>query len=221
MGNGVLNNIVEPFERAIQNLTVIGHPMQRSSLFIASLIMILCSMQTVAAAGGEDVEPDISGSPIVAINHTVEAADQSDWSISVEINSDAANNNTSIRILRQMCTNEGVCDSPEWEEIEASENRTFWNSSWVTIDDHSYVNWKVSVDYDDGESEEYPPKGYAKAWSSCWYDIDADQWGGKDCPDGPPVDKSDRIEEESSIPSLSILSVVGVLGLAALLRRSS
>ena len=73
MGNGVLNNIVEPFERAIQNLTVIGHPMQRSSLFIASLIMILCSMQTVAAAGGEDVEPDISESPIVAINHTVEA----------------------------------------------------------------------------------------------------------------------------------------------------
>lgn len=177
----------------------------------------------VSAAGGEDVEPDISNSPIVAINHTVEAADNSDWSINIELDSNAASNNTTIRILSQMCTNGGVCDAPQWVDVEVSENRTNWSSSWKTIDDHSYVNWKVALDYDDGESEEFPSSGYAKAWSSCWYDIDIDKWGGKDCPDGP-IDGDGNTEPDSSdseLPFLGFVSISVMLGVAALIRSRS
>ena len=222
--------------------------MSKPVVVLLSILLALCFSSTVSAAGGVDVEPDLEFSPISNISHSKEVADESTWSISISLEESAANNNTSVRILKQMCTNEGVCYAPEWVDAEPSFDNQTWSTSWVTIDDHAYVNWRVALDYDDGESEEYPPGGYAKAWSSCWYDIDSDEWGGKDCSDGSPNDENggssdndgdcedweywnpdqpvedcpyDDDDKSSFLPAISMLAAGAMIIAAAVVSRGS
>ena len=194
--------------------------MSKHAALLLSSLLILCFSSMVSAAGGVDVEPEIESSPISNITHSTEVADESMWSISISLEESAANNSTSVRILKQMCTNEGVCFAPEWVDAEPSSDNQTWSTSWVTIDDHAYVNWRVELDYDDGGSEEFPSEGYAKAWSSCWYDIDSDEWGGKDCPDGPSNDEK-QVDNINSTPALSMLAVVAILTATAVMSRGS
>lgn len=195
--------------------------MSKPVLVLLCSLLLLCFSSTVSAAGGVDVEPDIESSPISNITHSTEVADESTWSISVSLEESAANNSTSVRILKQMCTNEGVCYAPQWIDADPSSDNQTWSASWFTIDDHAYVNWKVELDYEDGESEEFPTEGYAKAWSSCWHDIDSDEWGGKDCPDGPPSKDKSETEESGFLPAVSVLASGAMIFIAAVVSRGS
>ncbi len=194
--------------------------MSKPIVLLLSSLLILCFSSMVSATGGVDVEPEIESSPISNITHSTGVADESSWSISVSLEESAVNNSTSVRILKQMCTNEGVCYAPEWIEAESSSDNQTWSTSWQTISDHAYVNWRVALDYEDGESEEYPSEGYAKAWSSCWHDIDSDEWGGKDCPDGPSNDEKSAVDDSGFLPALSMLAAVAMITAAAVSRGS-
>ena len=175
-------------------------------------VLLILPIAAAEAKGGEDVEPDITGSPITTIDHSTEVPDESEWSITITLVEQAAQNNTTVRILYQMCTNEGTCDSPDYMEVESSADNSTWDASVMTIDDHAYVNWVVSLLYEDGEEEKFPGSGYAKAWSSCWYDINSNTWGGKDCPDGPEGSDDD---EDSFLPSIGFLGAMAMMAFAA------
>ena len=114
-----------------------------------------------------------------------------------------------------MCTNEGVCFAPEFVDVSSSDENSSWASSWQTIDDHAYVNWKVTLNYTDGEEETWPKSGeYAKAWSACWYDIENDIWGGEGCED----DSND--DDSSFLPSIGFLATMAMMAVAARKVRS-
>jgi|TARA_B110000881_G_scaffold219859_1_gene242927 hypothetical protein len=177
------------------------------------LLLVGSSIPTSSAAtGGEDIEADFNGSPMTNIEHSTNIPDLSTWSISVSLEPSAAENGTKVKILSQMCTNEGVCAQPGFMEVQNSEDNSSWTSSWQTIDDYAYVNWMVTLNYSDGEEETWPKSGeYAKAWSACWYDIDNDKWGGEGCNDD---------DDSSFLPSIGFLATMAMMALAARKVRS-
>ena len=194
-----------------------------SGIIVARLITLLCLLMLIgtfipsvaAVKGGEDIEVDVNNSPMMWIEHSTNLPDLSNWEITVKLNSNASDNGTTVKILRQMCTNEGVCFAPEFVDVSSSHENSSWASSWQTIDDHAYVNWKVTLNYTDGEEETWPKSGeYAKAWSACWYDIENDIWGGEGCED----DSND--DDSSFLPSIGFLATMAMMALAARKVRS-
>jgi hypothetical protein len=198
-----------------------------SGIIVARLITLLCLLMLIgtfipsvaAVKGGEDIEVDVSNSPMMWIEHSTNLPDLSNWVITVKLNSNASDNGTTVKILRQMCTNEGVCFAPEFVDVSSSDENSSWASSWQTIDDHAYVNWKVTLNYTDGEEETWPKSGeYAKAWSDCWYDINNDIWGGEGCEAiAVPLDRDGN---DDGLPSISFLATMAMMALAARKVRS-
>lgn len=198
-----------------------------SGIIVARLITLLCLLMLIgtfipsvaAVKGGEDIEVDVSNSPMRWIEHSTNLPDLSNWEITVKLNSNASDNGTTVKILRQMCTNEGVCFAPEFVDVSSSDENSSWASSWQTIDDHAYVNWKVTLNYTDGEEETWPKSGeYAKAWSDCWYDINNDIWGGEGCEAiAVPLDRDGN---DDGLPSISFLATMAMMALAARKVRS-
>jgi hypothetical protein len=198
-----------------------------SGIIVARLITLLCLLMLIgtfipsvaAVKGGEDIEVDVSNSPMMWIEHSTNLPDLSNWVITVKLNSNASDNGTTVKILRQMCTNEGVCFAPEFVDVLSSDENSSWASSWQTIDDHAYVNWKVTLNYTDGEEETWPKSGeYAKAWSDCWYDINNDIWGGEGCEAiAVPLDRDGN---DDGLPSISFLATMAMMALAARKVRS-
>ena len=192
-----------------------GFIMARLITLLCLLILIGTFIPSVAAVnGGEDIEVDVTNSPMMWINHSTNLSDEMDWGITVKLNSNASDNGTTVKILRQMCTNEGVCFPPEFVNVSSSDENSSWTSSWQTIDDHAYVNWKVTLNYTDGEEETWPKSGeYAKAWSDCWYDIENDIWGGVGC-EAVVVPLEDG-HDNPWLPSISSLATMAMIAVAA------
>jgi len=198
------------------------HMENHFGIIMARLITLLCLLiligtfipSVAAVKGGEDIEVDVTNSPMMWIEHSTNLSDEMDWEITVKLNSNASDNGTTVKILRQMCTNEGVCFPPEFVNVSSSDENSSWASSWQTIDDHAYVNWKVTLNYTDGEEETWPKSGeYAKAWSDCWYDISNDIWGGEGCE--AVVVPLDRDGNDDGLPSISFLATMAMMAVAA------
>lgn len=189
-----------------------GIIMARLTTLLCLLILIGTFIPSVAAVkGGEDIEIDVNNSPMMWIEHSTNLSDGMDWEITVKLNSNASDNGTTVKILRQMCTNEGVCFPPDFVNVSSSDENSSWSSSWQTIDNHAYVNWKVTLNYTDGEEETWPKSGeYAKTWSDCWYDIENDIWGGEGC-----EVVAEPLEDGGNnpwLPSISSLVAIGAVG---------
>jgi len=173
---------------------------------------------------GEDNDPDLSGTPISGITHTTPSDENNLWSITITLTDDAVTNNTSMEALTQICYNLGSCLQPEPLQLSSADGKV-WSGEVIAKgpDDcsednpnhclHTYVNWKVTLDYSDDETEEkFPDKGYYKTWSSCWFD--SGSWGGNNCIQIDPV-----VKEDNSLYSLPMVSVMFVMLVAALIRR--
>ena len=173
---------------------------ERSLTFLLMALFIIGSLQItnpVSAAdfeGGVNVEPVVEETIFNAISHTEVTTDLGDWDITMTLNNDAFNNNTTFDLITQICNNDGVCLPPESAIITSEDNRTF-TSSVTTIENHTYVNWRVKATYpnDNGTTEMFPSSGFYKTWSDCW--INDGEWGGDGCIDSDNDGVHDQIDE--------------------------
>jgi|TARA_B100001996_G_C18656807_1_gene591506 hypothetical protein len=191
-----------------------GDGIVKSKTIICVLLSIaLLNTASAAAEGGVNIEPVVEDTIFSEITHTETTTDLEDWEITMTLNNDAASNNTTFELITQICNNEGVCFAPTTAELSSDDALTF-TSAVTTIEDHSYVNWRVKATYaDDNDSTEmFPSSGFYKTWSDCWFNDG--EWGGDNC----PKDSSGDEEDDSFLPALGIIATTGAIMLAAATR---
>lgn len=144
--------------------------MEKKIIIALLLSMILLSPLTSAAEvkGGEDVNPDENEVPFTIDSRDTPSMDSKSWSLTITMNDDEYQNNTTFEITTQICLNDGVCDPPV--VMDAEVNGAQHTISVTPPSDHTYVNWRVKAIYEDGNSTNYPTGDWYKTWSSCWYD---------------------------------------------------
>jgi len=187
------------------------------SKYLLCIIISLALINTASAAdmeGGVNVEPVIEDTIFNAINHTETTHDLEEWDISLTLNDDSLNNNTSFSLITQICNNEGVCLAPEEATLVTDDNRTF-TASVTTIEDHTYVNWRVKATYanDNDSTEMFPSSGFYKTWSDCW--LNDGEWGGDGCPESAILVDGDS----DGLPALGIMATFAAIALAAVTRN--
>jgi hypothetical protein len=192
-----------------------GDGIMKSKLAVM-LILVMLIPTVVSAAGSEggvNIDPVVEDTIFSEITHTEVTTDLETWDISLTLNSDAIANNTTFELITQICNNEGVCLAPAAAELSTDDNETF-TSSVMTIDDHSYVNWRVTATYtDDNDTQEkFPASGFYKTWSDCWFH--QGEWGGNNCPDGTSSDSSDS----DGLPAIGIYATLACVMIAAIIR---
>ena len=185
----------------------------RAVLAILLAMSLLPISSAAETKGGVNIEPIVEETIFSDINHTETTRDLDQWEITLTLNEDAYSNNTTFTLTTQICINEGVCFAPEKANLSTDDNKTF-TSSVTTMDDHTYVNWKIQATYpDDNDTvEKFPASGYYKTWSDCWYNDG--EWGGDGCPDTVGEKDSD------GLPAVGVLFTAGIVMLAAISRRS-
>ena len=164
--------------------------------FILCILIFLALISPVSAAdveGGVNIEPVIEDTIFESLNHTETTHDLEDWNITMTLNDAAFNNNTTFTLMTQICNNDGICFAPSVATLSTEDNKTF-TSGVTTLEDHTYVNWRITATYadDDNTTEKFPSSGFYKTWSDCWYH--EDEWGGDGCP------VNDSNEDETSEP---------------------
>jgi len=181
---------------------------------VISVMILLCSNPVSGAEveGGVNIDPNVEDTIFSSITHTETTTDLQTWDITMSLNQEAFENNTTFTLTTQICNNEGICLAPENAEITTENNQTF-TSSVMTIEDHSYVNWRVTATYtsDNDTQEKFPASGFYKTWSDCWYH--QGEWGGDGCEED--VQNEDSSE---SIPFIGIYAIVSCVVIAAIMR---
>ena len=174
-----------------------------SMLLIVTLIFPLVAGSSLT--GGVDKNPDESEVPFSIIERTTPSVDGEDWNFEIKIDEDAYANGTTLSITTQICTNDGVCDPPVPHEIEPSRN---YAVAITPPSDHTYVNWRVTANYENGEKEHFPQGDWFKTWSSCWFNEDV--WGGVDS-----TDDGCKIGDEGGIlPGFALPIILGSIVMA-------
>ena len=169
-----------------------------NSKFVVCIVACLALALPVSAAdveGGVNVEPVVEDTIFESLSHTQTTSDLEDWNITMTLNDAAFNNNTTFTLTTQICNNEGICFAPEAAALSTEDNRTF-TSGVTTVEDHTYVNWRITATYsdDDDTTERFPASGYYKTWSDCWYHDG--EWGGDGCAEVEP-NENERAEPQS------------------------
>ena len=174
--------------------------------FALALCALLLFPVVSASEGGVNQDLDIEGTSISAISTPSESSDGVEFDITVTLDQDTANNGTKVSWTWQVCLNSGVCLPPVPENMTSSDGGTTWVTSMTPIEDHSYVNYRISLEYADGNSSVYPEAGWGgKVWSDCW--VAGEESGGTDC-DG-----------SGGLPGFTMLATVSVLGMMAIAVR--
>ena len=184
--------------------------MNSKSVICILLSIALLNFASAAGEGGVNVEPNVDETIFSEITHTETTTDLGDWEIILTLSDDAISNNTTFELTTQMCTNEGICLSPTVAEVSTADGKIF-TSTVTTIEDHSYVNWRIKATYpdDNNSTEKFPSKGFYKTWSDCWYNDG--EWGGDNCPD-------DKSSDEAFLPAVGLFSTVVTVMIAVATR---
>jgi len=181
-----------------------GNGIIKSIYCVVLSIAIICTNVSAEAVGGEDIDPVEGETIFKLIEHTKNTADLENWEITLTLSDEAASNGTTFTVTTQICNNEGNCFPPEERPLSTDDNITF--TSYVkTIDDHSYVNWRITASYDNDDTEKFPSSGFYKTWSNCWFHKDV--WGGDGC------DTSSS--ETEKLPAITALATLGTVMIAA------
>ena len=151
--------------------------------FVILIAITLIGTASAAGEGGVNVEPVVEDTIFIEIDHTETTTDLEDWEITLTLSDDAISNNTTFELTTQMCNNDGVCLPPTVAETFSNDGKTF-TSAVTTVEDHSYVNWRIKATYsdDNNTTETFPSKGFYKTWSDCWFNDG--EWGGDGCKEG-------------------------------------
>ena len=141
-------------------------------------LVLLVSMGPVAIAsqGGVNEESSVEGTGVEIVLHPSESSAGKVFEVTVGLNEESADNVTAVSWVTQVCINSGVCYPPETHSmIEYSSNE--WRGTIVPDDTVTYVNWKIEIQWEDGNTTKVPETGFGwKVWSDCWYDNNT--WGG-------------------------------------------
>ena len=172
-------------------------------------------LNIVSANGGVVIQPEIEESPIIDIEHSNNTSDGDEWNITIIIDNATAENGTFVQVKTQICTNDGVCQPPENRNMTVSGNNSTWKASMFTIEDHTYVNYRITLLYPDETEDVFPHSGWAKSWSSCWRYGDPLVWGGEGCPDDTQSDEGEPFAKEK-IPAISLLATLCIICLAGI-----
>ncbi|HJL60149.1 MAG TPA: hypothetical protein QF621_07335, partial [Candidatus Thalassarchaeaceae archaeon] len=91
----------------------------------------------------------------------------------------------------------------------SSDEGTTWVTSMTPVEDHSYVNYRITLNQEDGNSTTYPESGWGgKVWSDCW--VAGDTSGGDGCGDDGGF---------LGLPGFTMLASVTMMGLVAIVIR--
>lgn len=177
----------------------------KRGLSLALCVLLLIPVVS-ASEGGVNKDLDIEGTSISAISTPSESTDGVEFDITVTLDQDAASNGTNVSWTWQVCLNSGVCLAPVPENLTSSDGGTTWVTTMTPFEDHSYVNYRITLEYADGNSSIYPDAGWGgKVWSDCW--IDGEDSGGTAC------------DDSGGLPGFTMLATVSVLGMMAIAVR--
>tara|TARA_B100001564_G_scaffold327285_1_gene310173 strand:+ start:1325 stop:1885 length:561 start_codon:yes stop_codon:yes gene_type:complete len=179
---------------------------KRIILALVLSVMLLSPLASAAdVKGGEDVNPDESEVPFTINSRDSPSVDSELWSLTITMDDDEFQNNTTFEIMTQICLNDGVCDPPVIMDAEV--NGAQHTISVTPPSDHTYVNWRVKAIYEDGNTTNFPTGDWYKTWSSCWNNDGT--FGGVDS-DG------DGCIDDENTPGFGMLISVSAIGLAAI-----
>ena len=82
-----------------------------------------------------------------------------EWGLD-KILKNAYENGTIFVITTQICTNDGVCDPPVPHEGVVEDHN--YAISIKPKSDHTYVNWRVNAEYENGDEENFPKETGSK-----------------------------------------------------------
>ena len=180
--------------------------MEKKILIGVILTLILLSPLTSGAVkGGEDVNPDENDVPFTINSRDSPSVDSQTWSLTITMDEEESQNNTTFEITTQICLNDGVCDPPVLMDAEIDGAK--YTVSATPPSDHTYVNWRVKAVYENGNSTNFPTGDWYKTWSSCWFDDGS--FGGIDS------DADGCINDNESTPGFGILVSLSAIGIAA------
>ena len=190
------------------------------ALVVLSVLVFL--MAPVWAEGGANESTALDETSLVSVETADTAAANQDFAITVEIDGDAASNGTQVGWTTQICINSGVCYKPETAPLSPDSDGRLWTGSIVMDNESSYVNWRVELEWPDGNASSVPETGFGwKVWSTCWYDIDSEQWGGDAALDdgcaGEPL--GGEQEDERWLPGFGGALAAASLAMAAFMAR--
>ena len=174
-------------------------------VFIIALSLCLIVPYATAANAGDNRTINVDGTPMDSIDAPSVSVDDVNFVVQVTLNAEASSNGTTVQWTTQMCLNSGVCNQPEVLNMTGEDSN--WTGTVTPVNDHSYVNYDIVLNYNDGNSEKFPEGGFTqggKVWSDCW--VSGDESGGENCPD----------DSGGGLPAPALMTTV-IVGLSAAL----
>ena len=170
-----------------------------------AVIVLLLAPAASASEGGVNEEMDLSGTPISEIQSPSVTSDGEEFEVAIFLDDEASGNGTTVTWVWQVCLNSGVCLQPTPETADYLPDGS-WRASMVPVDDHSYVNYRVILNWQDGNETTYPESGFgAKIWSDCW--VSGNDSGGSGC------------GGEGNLPGFTLIFSAAALSVGALMVR--
>ena len=187
------------------------HFMKRRLLTLTIALSLCLPFAIAGDDAGVNRTIDVDGTPIDSITAPEISTDGVNFTISLTLVDEAAENGTIVEWTVQQCINSGVCNPPEKISMENATNSTTDWFGWITpVDTHSYINYDIVLIYADGEEEKVPEGGFSeggKVWSDCW--VSGEDSGGNNCP-------QIVVLPEESLPAPAFVSTI-LVGLSAAL----
>ena len=183
---------------------------------VACLLVCAVLIVPITSTGESGINEDstVEGTDIEEIMYPNEASAGSDFELALVLTEEASGNGTNVSWITQICINSGVCYAPESHSMfQTSEGA--WEASIVPDDTVTYVNWRVELNWVDGNTTSVPETGFGwKVWSDCWYD--SGEWGGsdQDC-----KDESSSEEDSGVLPGFGVVGPLLAISMAGLMGR--
>ena len=145
------------------------------TVLLSLVFLVSIASAAVASQGGVNEEASIEGTGVESVSYPNVASAGDIFEVTVRINDESASNVTSVTWVTQVCVNSGICYPPETHSMTDEDDA--WDGSIVPEETVTYVNWKIEIEWDDGNTTSIPENGFGwMVWSDCWYDNGT--WGG-------------------------------------------
>ena len=145
------------------------------TVLLSLVFLVSIASAAVASQGGVNEEASIEGTGVESVSYPNVASAGDIFEVTVRINDESASNVTSVTWVTQVCVNSGICYPPETHSMTDEDDA--WEGSIVPEETVTYVNWKIEIEWEDGNTTSIPENGFGwRVWSDCWYDNGT--WGG-------------------------------------------
>ena len=145
------------------------------TVFLSLVFLVSIAPVALASQGGVNEEASIEDTGVESVSHPDSASAGEIFEVSVRLNEESASNATSVTWVTQVCVNSGICYPPETHSM--TDENDAWDGSIVPEETVTYVNWKIEIEWEDGNTTSIPENGFGwRVWSDCWYDNGT--WGG-------------------------------------------